>query len=99
MRESQRKSRKRVGRRKKSEGSDSDDEKKGEDTPDTSDAESEDEGDDSKNIKKTVPDAKGGSKKRIESNQAIKQGETEKPEDGPDDHVCRDDSSAAPTQY
>ncbi|KUJ21728.1 uncharacterized protein LY89DRAFT_694232 [Mollisia scopiformis] len=55
----------------KSEDSDSgDDEKKAADTPDTSD----DEGDE-KNTKKSIPDAKGGSKKRLESNNAVKQGE------------------------
>jgi len=41
----------------------------GADTPDTSD----DEGDN--NTRKSIPDAKGGNKKRIESNNAIKQGE------------------------
>lgn len=63
----------------KSEESESDSEDNGADTPDTSD----DEGEatpDAKNTRKSIPDAKGGSKARLESNKSIKQGEGD-PED------------------
>jgi len=63
------------------EDSDSGDEKEA-DTPDTSDDEGEDDSE-GKNTKETVPDAKGGSKKRIESNAGKTQGE--KPESDGDD--------------
>ncbi|PBP18209.1 hypothetical protein BUE80_DR011100 [Diplocarpon rosae] len=49
----------------------------------TSDDKEEGEESSEKNTKKSIPDAKGGSKKRIESNQAIKAGETD-PEDSSD---------------
>lgn len=78
----------------KSEDSDSDDaEKKGEDTPDTSDDEGGDDEskDDGKNTVKSIPDAKGGSKKRLESNAAIKAGE----KDSSDDSVCLQKISAS----
>ena len=61
----------------KSEDSDSEEDKKDADTPDNSEDESEDDSGDDKNTKKTSPDAKGGNKKRLESNKAIKAGETD----------------------
>ncbi|TVY92776.1 hypothetical protein LAWI1_G003130 [Lachnellula willkommii] len=62
----------------KSEESESDGEDKGADTPDTSDDEGEAK---DTNTRKSVPDAKGGSKARLESNKSIKQGEGDSPED------------------
>jgi len=59
----------------KSEDSDSGDEKET-DTPDTSDDEGSD-GSEDKNTKKHIPDAKGGAKKRVESNKSIKAGEND----------------------
>ncbi|PMD46133.1 hypothetical protein L207DRAFT_507072 [Hyaloscypha variabilis F] len=56
----------------KSEDSDSEDDKK-DDTPDTSDDEGED---DDNNTKTAKPDAKGGIKKKSESKNAIKAGDT-----------------------
>jgi len=63
----------------KSEDSDSEEDEKETDTPDTSDDEEEDEKTTKKdgNSAKSVPDAKGGIKKRIESEKGIKQGEGE----------------------
>lgn len=64
----------------KSDDSGSDDQK--DDTPVTTEDESER---DDQNTKKIVPDAKGGNKKRLESNNGMKQGELdEKPEEGKD---------------
>jgi len=60
----------------KSEDSDSEDGTKDADTPDTSDDEGEDDSSDAKNTKKTSPDAKGGIKKKLESNKGAKAGET-----------------------
>ncbi|TVY17827.1 hypothetical protein LARI1_G004794 [Lachnellula arida] len=62
----------------KSEESESDGEDKGADTPDTSDDEGEAK---DTNTRKSIPDAKGGSKARLESNKSIKQGEGDSPED------------------
>lgn len=67
----------------KSEDSDSGDEKEA-DTPDTSDDEGSDGGE-NKNTKKHIPDAKGGAKKRVESNNSIKAGKN-------------DDSQASPSK-
>jgi hypothetical protein len=72
---------------------DSDDSESGEekeaDTPETSDDEEDDESE-GKNTKKHIPDAKGGAKKRIDSNNSKTLGE--KPEsdheDAPADKVC-----------
>jgi hypothetical protein len=62
----------------KSEDSDSGEEDKGADTPDISDDEGDSEkSSDDKNTRKSVPDAKGGSKARKESNQAVKAGEVD----------------------
>ncbi|KAI9051489.1 hypothetical protein LZ554_004535 [Drepanopeziza brunnea f. sp. 'monogermtubi'] len=62
----------------KSEESDSDDDKDESNTPKTSDDEGEEKSsDDGKNTKTIVPDAKGGNKKRLESNKGIKAGETD----------------------
>ncbi|TVY33259.1 hypothetical protein LSUB1_G007186 [Lachnellula subtilissima] len=69
----------------KSEESESDSEDKGADTPDTSDDEGEGEAEDTsddKNTRKSVPDAKGGSKARLESNKSIKQGEGDPEDEG-----------------
>lgn len=73
----------------KSEDSDSvDDEKKGANTPDSSDNEGaeDSEAKEDGNTKKHIPDAKGGAKKRIESDNAIKAGESA----SSDDAVCLD---------
>ena len=71
-----------------SEDSDSGDEKEA-DTPETSDDEGEDDSE-GKNTKKHIPDAKGGAKKRIESNAGEAQGETPESDgdDAPVDKVC-----------
>lgn len=59
----------------KSEDSDSGDEDKAADTPDTSEDEGEADTKEDGKTKKSVPDAKGGSKKRIESDKGEKQGD------------------------
>ncbi|KAK6584878.1 hypothetical protein PZA11_003102 [Diplocarpon coronariae] len=61
----------------------SDEDNKEANTPLTSDDEGQGEESSEKNTKKIIPDAKGGNKKRIESNQAIKAGETD-PDDSSD---------------
>lgn len=69
----------------KTDESDSDDGAKEQDTPATSDDESVEDTD--KNVRKSFPDAKGDKKARLESKQAIKQGEDNSPpkEDEPED--------------
>ncbi|CZT41127.1 related to cylicin I [Rhynchosporium secalis] len=65
----------------KSVESDSEDDKKDADTPETSDDEGEDTAD-GKNTKTVKPDAKGGNKKRFESKQGKKAGESDSSDDG-----------------
>lgn len=69
---------------KKPEESGSDDGDNEADTPDTSDDEGSDEDKQDGNTVKHIPDAKGGAKKRLESEKGIKQGEASKT-DGDDE--------------
>ena len=72
--------------------SDSEDEAKEADTPDTSEDEGEEGPKKDSNTTKSFPDAKGGNKKRIESDKGIKQGQvaTEGRDGEPKDKVCEE---------
>jgi len=85
----------------KSGDEESGDEDKGAETPDTSDDEGEGEtkeSSDAKNTRKSIPDAKGGSKARFESNKGIKQGETANPDASEDEAAASKPAGSQNTQ-